>query len=268
MPRACDRDQVLAALSRWHRQHGCVPTRRDWDESAGGSRPWSRTIQRRWGWHALWGEAPGVDQVQSSRTNTWPRLAMIEALLEAHAENGAWPSGKSWERMTAEHPVRRTYVRRLAPGQPRCERLNRSGCTPILLLTPHPAAHECKPDQPSRIRVRCGGAARAGRDSDRAAFSTPCPVEAGGCSARRPSCRGCSALDGRDLSEQAVRIAVRNEVDQEFAFTDVVSYSSSNWASFASSSSLSRVLCSLGVPAPEPANSRWISRSMRLLGTS
>jgi hypothetical protein len=70
MPRACDRDQVLAALSQWHRQHGCVPTQHEWDESAGGSRPWSRTIQRRWGWHAVWAEALGLDQVQSSRTST------------------------------------------------------------------------------------------------------------------------------------------------------------------------------------------------------
>ena len=112
MPRACDRDQVLSALRRWHRQHGYVPTQREWDESAGGSRPWSRTIQRRWGWHAVWAEALGVDQMQSSRKNTWPRRAMIQALLKAHAENGAWPSGKSWEVMTAEHPARRTYVRR------------------------------------------------------------------------------------------------------------------------------------------------------------
>src|SRR5262249_48738915 len=89
-----------------------VPTQREWDESAGGSRPWSRTIQRRWGWHALWAEALGIDQVQPRRTNTWPRRAMIQALLEAHAKNGAWPSGKGWEQMTAEHPARRTYVRR------------------------------------------------------------------------------------------------------------------------------------------------------------
>ena len=162
-------------MSRWHRQHGCVPTQREWDESAGGSRPWSRTIHRRWGWHAPWGEAVGFDQVQSSRTNTWLRRAMIQALLKAHAENSAWPSEKSWERTTAEHPARRTYVRRFgswaaAVGEAEWEWLHTH---PALGL--HPAAHECKPDQPSRIPVRCGGAARAGRDSDRAAFSTPCP---------------------------------------------------------------------------------------------
>ena len=68
MPRACDRDQVLVALGRWHRQHGCVPTQHEWDDSAGGSRPWSRTIQRRWGWHATW---PGCRSVSRG----WPRAA-------------------------------------------------------------------------------------------------------------------------------------------------------------------------------------------------
>lgn len=36
---------------------------------------------------------------------------MIEALLKAYAQNGAWPSGKNWERTTVEHPARRNYVR-------------------------------------------------------------------------------------------------------------------------------------------------------------
>ncbi len=36
---------------------------------------------------------------------------MIEALLEARAETGAWPSGDAWEAATAKHPARRTYVR-------------------------------------------------------------------------------------------------------------------------------------------------------------
>jgi len=35
---------------------------------------------------------------------------MLDALVEAFDENGAWPSGKSWERTTAKHPARRTYV--------------------------------------------------------------------------------------------------------------------------------------------------------------
>ncbi len=41
---------------------------------------------------------------------SWSRREMLDALVEAFDENGAWPSGKSWERTTAKHPARRTYV--------------------------------------------------------------------------------------------------------------------------------------------------------------
>ena len=109
MPRACDRDQVLAAGKHWYRQHGCVPTQHEWDESARGSRPRSKTIRRRWGWQALWADALGWDQSQRTPKRAWSRAAMIEALLKAHAQNGAWPSGKNWERTTVEHPAGRTY---------------------------------------------------------------------------------------------------------------------------------------------------------------
>jgi len=56
---------------------------------------------------AVGDEEPGAGRQGSS----WSRREMLEALIEAFDENGAWPSGRSWERATAAHPARRTYVR-------------------------------------------------------------------------------------------------------------------------------------------------------------
>jgi hypothetical protein len=36
---------------------------------------------------------------------------MVEALIEAYDESGAWPADRNWERATAKHPARRTHVR-------------------------------------------------------------------------------------------------------------------------------------------------------------
>ena len=106
-----DRDLVVAAIRSWYTSHGRPPSQTDWDALA-PEQPSARTIARRWGWSsvvrvAVGDEEPGAGQQGSS----WSRREMLEALIEAFDENGAWPSGKSWERTTGKHPARRTYVR-------------------------------------------------------------------------------------------------------------------------------------------------------------
>jgi hypothetical protein len=58
--RPAARDQALAALRRFHDEHGRLPRWEEW-ERATDDRPCARTIERRWGWRELRAEAVGVD---------------------------------------------------------------------------------------------------------------------------------------------------------------------------------------------------------------
>lgn len=42
----------------------------------------------------------------------WTRTGLLRPLMAEYVREGSWPTGKHWEAATAEHPSRRTYVRR------------------------------------------------------------------------------------------------------------------------------------------------------------
>ncbi len=106
-----DRDLVVAAIRSWYARHGRPPSQTDWDALA-PEQPSARTIARRWGWSSVVRVAVGDEEPGAGRQDSsWSRREMLDALIEAFDENGAWPSGRSWERATAKHPARRTYVR-------------------------------------------------------------------------------------------------------------------------------------------------------------
>jgi hypothetical protein len=106
-----DRDLVVAAIRSWYARHGRPPSQTNWDALA-PEQPSARTIARRWGWSSVVRVVVGDKEPGAGRQgSSWSRREMLEALIEAFAENGAWPSGRSWERTSAMHPARRTYVR-------------------------------------------------------------------------------------------------------------------------------------------------------------
>jgi hypothetical protein len=56
-------------------------------------------------------ELDGPGGVRRGRARCRPAgLVMVEALIEAYDESGAWPADRNWERATAKHPPR-THVR-------------------------------------------------------------------------------------------------------------------------------------------------------------
>ena len=87
-------------------------------------RPSSKTVSRRWGWHAFWVEVTGIpaeelyppsDQgrpASHSHLLDWSSEEMLEALRAARRAEGRWPSSRAWEAAAKEHPTRRAYVRR------------------------------------------------------------------------------------------------------------------------------------------------------------
>src|SRR5262245_57204399 len=107
-----DRDQVVTAIRRRYARHGRPASQAEWDAWVSEPMPSARTIRRRFGWRSVLLDALGDDEPRAGRQGTpWSRREMIEALLEARAETGAWPSGYMWEAATAKRPARRTYVR-------------------------------------------------------------------------------------------------------------------------------------------------------------
>src|SRR5215471_12862598 len=46
------REQALDAIRQFHAEHGRLPRRHEW-EAATPTRPYARTIERRWGWREL-----------------------------------------------------------------------------------------------------------------------------------------------------------------------------------------------------------------------
>jgi hypothetical protein len=106
-----DRARVVAAIRSWYARHGRPPSQVEWDAMV-PEQPSARMIARRSGWSLVLREALADDEPGAGRQgSSWSRQEIIEALIEAFAETGVWPSGRSWARATAKHPASRTYVR-------------------------------------------------------------------------------------------------------------------------------------------------------------
>jgi hypothetical protein len=55
------------------------------------------------------------------------RLELLRALRRAREELGRWPTAGKWDPATAEHPARRTYVRRFGSWSAAIEAAKRLG---------------------------------------------------------------------------------------------------------------------------------------------
>lgn len=119
-PRA-SRQAALTAMRRWIETNGRLPAWSDWEHTVDG-RPSAKTINRRWGWDSFRAAAAGVPRrllhELSVRARTgftghgWTRTGLPRPLMAEYVRGGSWPTAKHWETATAEHPSRRTYVRR------------------------------------------------------------------------------------------------------------------------------------------------------------
>lgn len=113
-------------MEQWIETHGRVPMWDDWEHATQG-RPCAKTVERRWGWDAFRAEAVGVSRRKLSEVAArarpgfsgrgWPGATVLRPLIEHYAREGHWPGGNQWEAATAEHPSRRTYVRRFGSWQ-------------------------------------------------------------------------------------------------------------------------------------------------------
>ena len=105
----------------WIEANGRVPAWSDWEHAIDG-RPTAKTIDRRWGWEAFRASAAGVPRRRLHELTVraragfpghgWTRAGLLRPLMAHYVREGRWPTGKHWEAATAEHPSRRTYVRR------------------------------------------------------------------------------------------------------------------------------------------------------------
>jgi hypothetical protein len=123
--RRTNRDDALEAVQRWYAQQGRPASWREWEHSEPG-RPSSKTISRRWGWHAFWTEVTGIEAEELYQTSDvrrpaserhlldWSSQEMLEALRTARRAEGRWPSSRAWEAAAEDHPTRKSYVRRFA----------------------------------------------------------------------------------------------------------------------------------------------------------
>jgi HNH endonuclease len=130
--------QALAAGRRWYAECGRPAAWWEWEHAEPG-RPTSKTISRRWGWHAFWAEVVGTSPEQLYPTGDqakpathrhlldWSCEEMLEALMAAHRVEGRWPLAREWEAATEEHPARRTYVRRFGSWAAAIEAADKTG---------------------------------------------------------------------------------------------------------------------------------------------
>jgi hypothetical protein len=121
--RRTDREQALEAGRRWYARHGRPASWWEWGH-AEPDRPSSKTVSRRWGWHAFWAEVAGIPAEQlyppsdqglpalQRHLLDWSSEEMLEALRTARRAEGRWPSSRAWETAAEDHPTRRAYVRR------------------------------------------------------------------------------------------------------------------------------------------------------------
>jgi hypothetical protein len=111
MALASDREQAVEAMQAWYRHHRRVPTRDEWDGSP-ENRPTSKTIQRRWGWQAMWAEIAGIEPSQlRERRDDRKREDIVRTLRSWTERRGHLPTADDWELADDEHPSRRTVVR-------------------------------------------------------------------------------------------------------------------------------------------------------------
>jgi hypothetical protein len=121
--RQASREDALAAVREFHRHHGRLPIKREWDQAVPG-RPRARTIERRWGWRALLAEAVGIepDEVDQGWDATMDERfgGMLDALRQARAELGRWPLASEWED-SGRRPARRTFMRCFGSWEETCQ---------------------------------------------------------------------------------------------------------------------------------------------------
>jgi hypothetical protein len=116
-----DYEQALEAVREWYETHGRLPRPLEWEMAARG-RPTTRTIRRRrWGWNQLMLEATGQDptEVREAEVRGYRRQLLL-TLRAARDQLGRWPGGREWEQATADHAVRRTYVRHFGSWEAAC----------------------------------------------------------------------------------------------------------------------------------------------------
>lgn len=83
-----DREEALEAGRRWYARRGRPASWYEWEHVEPG-RPSSKTISRRWGWHAFWAEVTGIPAgftvgERSRRLHDSPRTP-LQRLLETGA---------------------------------------------------------------------------------------------------------------------------------------------------------------------------------------
>ncbi len=117
--------QALDAMRNWCVKNGRPPREAEWARAT-LDRPAARTVRRRWGWYQLIADALGIglDELlelggqpgyrsQRPVIPHWRMNEALQAMIGHKDRTGQWPSRRSWEGATAEHPAARTYVRRL-----------------------------------------------------------------------------------------------------------------------------------------------------------